>query len=1500
MGHAAFQLVRAVTLTDTSGSSRASPAPPSTALSRFLGPAATATAIPSRILCCTQWRSSILIGCSDGALLEYRPAGAAASAAADQSAASAPRVAAGNDGYSLFARKDGFAPSAIMRLEIALPTAAAADSSDAPAAPAASATSGASRAAGVLIALADCVRLAALPSLEPLTCLPRTAGATSLAWDAEGGVLCVAIKRRVLVLRFDGRSTFKEEREFTCPDAPRLLALPSPTTLCAATPTKYLLHHIPPPGTAGSGGSWRDMLPCGQVAPPSVVKLPRGEMLVGKDSIGLFLDASGRPLRSHGINWSRPPSHVAVMPPYALAKLPNYIEVRSLLPGHALVQTIPLREHAALWTPPNLPTATTGAVEGSSRGAGRSARGVFAVAEESVYIVAPVSLAAQRLCQGQQPQKGSRAVSPGVCFTAPKAGMKNVVQQVCPRGWILTFSLRGCGFNSQQRHFPFSLCPTLHVHTPPHSAIVKCGHSWHCHLPTHPTLTLLASMVAARPSISSSTTSSGDATEGNNGAAPKTAHSIASLPDEEKEEHAYYLLMSAVHPQLSLTLAQANTTKDMWGCIMARFDCMGNHAQVALLRDLITTRMDPTMNLTGRQRKLALLSLVVFLAEKRAAAVAAAAAATSSSAPAAAPASATAAADSLEKEGEENEGEEQQSMSEAEATAVVIDTYLSLALQTLTPLPPPLPPSSTLPAPAVTADASAAAAATAAEAAAAAAEAEERAIPHSAPSAAAESPPDSPETAFDFNHSLFSSSGPLTFGQRPSPPPPAATSSSYNTHGSLGSNIKSGDATATVESSSSSNNLGASGGGGGGGVSFEGPLDAASVSRAAAAVTAAASAAAVTAAASAAAVTAAASAAAVTAAASAAAVRTGDGHGQALAIQAAPSEFSPAAVDRFIAALSVQTSLSQPHPPAASPSLVIPNQEGRGVGTDNGLFQMQSEGAGRGGGGASMSAAGVADSADPMHPLRSALHVLWAADNVCHVSTVEAALREEDRWRDVIRFLFFKGLHREGLVFLREMLKGGGVGMGWEGEEGTEPVGRRKGEGEGMEGEGEGGGSGDDDDGGGGDGTRGRRRDADVVENCFKEYVELLGQQPRQQPLVLEALTWRFQDDPTAALALLTSLRHPPPNGGPSSQCLLPRTYLGADRSASPCSQLIFLPQPPPLPTPPDLVLSLIRQVAPHLSASFLQHLLEQTAQAMGEAGGGSGLLSAFLLFLCCCPVVPSPLSLPTRPGALAYSPGGPSPQQHRPPASSSCSFPPSLSTFISPPDLVLSLIRQVAPHLSASFLEHLLEQTAQLPHCSLHVPPCSLPVSHHFPPHLTPPDLVLSLIRQVAPHLSASFLEHLLEQTAQAMGEGGGGEGVEEGEGEDVEEGSGDGWRGSRGSGGGGGESGREGGESGRRWSSSSGAGAPGGGAGGGGVGEVQDVGAAASQLQLDLQWCGCVWRWSRGGSGGAGRGGSGITATARPGELEPLELKFECTREFLRFRVEWILFFTAPVPLG
>ncbi|CAI7928243.1 unnamed protein product [Closterium sp. NIES-54] len=1963
-------------------------------------------------------------------MLEYRPAGAAASAAADQSAASAPRVAAGNGGYSLFARKDGFAPSAIMRLEIALPTAAAADSSDAPAAPAASATSGASGAAGVLIALADCVRLAALPSLEPLTCLPRTAGATSLAWDAEGGVLCVAIKRRVLVLRFDGRSTFKEEREFTCPDAPRLLALPSPTTLCAATPTKYLLHHIPPPGTAGSGGSWRDMLPCGQVAPPSVVKLPRGEMLVGKDSIGLFLDASGRPLRSHGINWSRPPSHVAVMPPYALAKLPNYIEVwssclclpltslstssppplfsnlplpstpqdfrlpslsspssarpppctssssppspsaPSTLSLFSLLKVLPspsepidftlpllsktsanaaLHHHyepqtiheartdldAAEWIKaadaeltalhandtysvvPRPPTCkpipckwifkvkehADGSIErrkarlvvkGFKQRDGVDFHDTFAptvrfatlrlfltiaaafdlevnqldisnaflngTLDEILYMMQPPGYelpavhGVEQVCLLHKPLYGLKQAprcwyrklreelaafrlfaaraDPGLFIAPPQSPYRPTAASFFmllvyvddliilsssssllfsfKRALSSRFKLRDLGPLSYYLGFHITrdrTSRTLHLHqskfitsildtysfTPLNPAATPMDTKFQLPVTSSPHSSfpytsfvgsIMYAMVGSRPDLAYSTgvlarhihdwstphvsvakrvarylkgtTSLGlllggipnvlelhgwcDATWGPEGELRRSVTcylfflgpSLISWQSKHQAvvatsscEAEYYSLGAAVHEALwlrslltalglpptgstriscdnssaiilakddgvfhpkakhidikhhfirdhvadhSVTLLYVPTQDNLadigtkplprawtWfdfgelnaelcACVVhvdVYVPCLHVHELYAILlcihasevpqkegssqprrrmanlpsapRALLLAPLFPEhsiimlftplpaplscplprlslppslahhlfssgesdramqqlalcssppllpalslfpflpslpssilslatasspyppsfpsaspsspsyplspsstpsaaatplgvqsqSDLTGRQRKLALLSLVVFLAEKRAAAVAAAAAATSSSAPAAAPASATAAADSLEKEGEENEGEEQQSMSAAEATAVVIDTYLSLALQTLTPLPPPLPPSSTLPAPAATADASAAAAATAAEAAAAAAEAEERAIPHSAPSAAAESPPDSPETAFDFNHSLFSSSGPLTFGQRPSPPPPAATSSSYNTHGSLGSNIKSGDATATVESSSSSNNLGASGGGGGGGVSFEGPLDAASVSRAAAAVTAAASAAAVTAAASAAAVTAAASAAAVTAAASAAAVRTGDGHGQALAIQAAPSEFSPAAVDRFIAALSVQTSLSQPHPPAASPSLVIPNQEGRGVGTDNGLFQMQSEGAGRGGGGASMSAAGVADSADPMHPLRSALHVLWAADNVCHVSTVEAALREEDRWRDVIRFLFFKGLHREGLVFLREMLKGGGVGMGWEGEEGTEPVGRRKGEGEGMEGEGEGGGSGDDDDGGGGDGTRGRRRDADVVENCFKEYVELLGQQPRQQPLVLEALTWRFQDDPTAALALLTSLRHPPPNGGPSSQCLLPRTYLGADRSASPCSQLIFLPQPPPLPTPPDLVLSLIRQVAPHLSASFLQHLLEQTAQAMGEAGGGSGLLSAFLLFLCCCPVVPSPLSLPTRPGALAYSPGGPSPQQHRPPASSSCSFPPSLSTFISPPDLVLSLIRQVAPHLSASFLEHLLEQTAQLPHCSLHVPPCSLPVSHHFPPHLTPPDLVLSLIRQVAPHLSASFLEHLLEQTAQAMGEGGGGEGVEEGEGEDVEEGSGDGWRGSRGSGGGGGESGREGGESGRRWSSSSGAGAPGGGAGGGGVGEVQDVGAAASQLQLDLQWCGCVWRWSRGGSGGAGRGGSGITATARPGELEPLELKFECTREFLRFRVEWILFFTAPVPLG
>ncbi|CAI7880497.1 unnamed protein product [Closterium sp. NIES-53] len=405
-----------------------------------------------------------------------------------------------------------------------------------------------------------------------------------------------------------GRSTFKEEREFTCPDAPRLLALPSPTTLCAATPTKYLLHHIPPPGTAGSGGSWRDMLPCGQVAPPSVVKLPRGEMLVGKLPPSVVkLPPSVVKLPPSVVKLppsvvKLPPSVVKLPPsvvklPPSVVKLPPSVvklppSVVKLppsvvkLPGGEML----VGKHAALWTPPNLPTATTGAVEGSSRGAGRSARGVFAVAEESVYIVAPVSLAAQcykqRLCQGQQPQKGSRAVSP--------CGVVWWCAVLCGSVFVKGSSRRRAAGRSARGVFAVAE-ESVYIVAPVSFAAQKKI----CYI--FNVLGLISLLgdpkVAARPSISSSTTSSGDATEGNNGAAPKTAHSIASLPDEEKEEHAYYLLMSAVHPQLSLTLAQANTTKDMWGCIMARFDCMGNHAQVALLRDLITTRMDPTMSL---------------------------------------------------------------------------------------------------------------------------------------------------------------------------------------------------------------------------------------------------------------------------------------------------------------------------------------------------------------------------------------------------------------------------------------------------------------------------------------------------------------------------------------------------------------------------------------------------------------------------------------------------------------------------------------------------------------------------------------------------------------------------------------------------------------------------------------------------------------------------------------------------------------------------------------
>lgn len=91
-------------------------------------------------------------------------------------------------------------------------------------------------------------------------------------------------------------------------------------------------------------GALTEVFSSGRIAPPLVVPLPSGELLLGKDNIGVFVDQNGKLIQDGRIIWSDTPASVVIHRPYAVARLPRHVEIRSLRGPNSLVQTVVLRD----------------------------------------------------------------------------------------------------------------------------------------------------------------------------------------------------------------------------------------------------------------------------------------------------------------------------------------------------------------------------------------------------------------------------------------------------------------------------------------------------------------------------------------------------------------------------------------------------------------------------------------------------------------------------------------------------------------------------------------------------------------------------------------------------------------------------------------------------------------------------------------------------------------------------------------------------------------------------------------------------------------------------------------------------------------------------------------------------------------------------------------------------------------------------------------------------
>ncbi|KAG8383988.1 hypothetical protein BUALT_Bualt04G0071000 [Buddleja alternifolia] len=295
----------------------------------------------TRIDAIESYASTLLLSCSDGSLRIYAP---------DSSARSPPSPSEYNYSQTLELKKEpyvlertinGFSKKPMLAMEVL-------------------------NSRELLLSLSESIAFHRLPNLETLAVITKAKGANAYSWDDRRGFLCFARQKRVCIFRHDGGRGFVEVKEFGIPDTVKSMSWCG-ENICLGIRREYVILN-------STNGALSEVFPSGRTAPPLVVSLPSGELLLGKDNIGVFVDQNGKLLQEGRICWSEAPAAILVQKPYAVGLLPRHVEIRSLRDPYPLIQTVVLRNVRRLL---------------------QSAHVIIVALENSVYGLFPVPLGAQ-------------------------------------------------------------------------------------------------------------------------------------------------------------------------------------------------------------------------------------------------------------------------------------------------------------------------------------------------------------------------------------------------------------------------------------------------------------------------------------------------------------------------------------------------------------------------------------------------------------------------------------------------------------------------------------------------------------------------------------------------------------------------------------------------------------------------------------------------------------------------------------------------------------------------------------------------------------------------------------------------------------------------------------------------------------------------------------------------------------------------------------------------
>ncbi|KAF7828852.1 vam6/Vps39-like protein [Senna tora] len=252
---------------------------------------------PSKIEAIESYGLKLLLGCSDGSLRIYAP---------ESSDSDELR----KEAYVLERNLTGFAKKPVVSMEVL-------------------------ESMELLLSLSESIAFHRLPNFETIAVITKAKGANVFCWDDKRGFLCFARQKRVCIFRHDGGRGFVEVKEFGVPDVVKSMSWCG-ENICLGIRREYVILNA-------TNGALSEVFTSGRLAPPLVVSLPSGELLLGKENIGVFVDQNGKLLPEGRICWSEAPAEVVIQKPYGIALLPRFVEVRSLRDPYPLIQTVVLR-----------------------------------------------------------------------------------------------------------------------------------------------------------------------------------------------------------------------------------------------------------------------------------------------------------------------------------------------------------------------------------------------------------------------------------------------------------------------------------------------------------------------------------------------------------------------------------------------------------------------------------------------------------------------------------------------------------------------------------------------------------------------------------------------------------------------------------------------------------------------------------------------------------------------------------------------------------------------------------------------------------------------------------------------------------------------------------------------------------------------------------------------------------------------------------------------------